>query len=78
MTAIRSSEIGTSLFCKRAWWYKRNGEESANQAEMTAGTEMHQQHGRKVITAGLTRTLAVILVLVAVVLFVSQCTAQIF
>ncbi len=78
MKAIRSSEIGTYLFCKRAWWYKRNGEESANQAEMTAGTEMHQQHGRKVITAGLTRTLAVILVLVAVVLFVSQCTAQIF
>lgn len=78
MKAIRSSEIGTYLFCKRAWWYKRNGEESANRAEMTAGTEMHQQHGRKVIVAGLTRTLAVILVLVAVVLFVSQCTAQIF
>jgi CRISPR/Cas system-associated exonuclease Cas4 (RecB family) len=78
MKAIRSSEIGTYLFCKRAWWYKRKGTKSSNRAEMRAGTEMHQHHGRQVLAAGLTRTIAIILVLAAVVLFVSQCTAQIF
>ncbi len=78
MKAIRSSEIGTYLFCKRAWWYKRKGTKSSNRAEMTAGTEMHQRHGRQVVATGLTRTVAVILVLAAVVMLVSYCTAQIF
>ncbi len=77
MKAIRSSEIGSYLFCKRAWWYARQGEESANQAEMMAGTQLHERHGRRVVKAGMTRVLAIILMLVAVVLLVSYCTVQI-
>ena len=78
MKVIRSSEIGSYLFCKRAWWYARNGEPSLNQAEMKAGTTLHEQHGRRVVAAGLMRILAVILMLTALVLFVSQCTTQVF
>ena len=77
MKIIRSSEIGSDLYCKRAWWYARKGKVSENQAEMKAGTEMHEQHGRQVVTAGLTRTLAVIFLLAALVMIVSFCTAQI-
>ena len=77
MKIIRSSEIGSYLYCRRAWWYARKGKISDNQAEMKAGTEMHEQHGRQVVTAGLTRTLAVILLLVALMMMVSFCTAQI-
>lgn len=77
MKAIRSSEIGSYLFCRRAWWYARQGEISANQAEMTAGTKLHQRHGRRVVAAGLMRTLAVIVMLVALVLLVSYCTTQV-
>lgn len=77
MKAIRSSEIGSYLFCKRAWWYARKGETSTNQAEMLVGTKLHERHGRHVVAAGLTRTLAVIVMLVALVLLVSYCTAQI-
>ena len=76
MKNIRASEVGSYLFCARAWWYSQQGIESTNQAEMTAGTELHRQHGRTVIASGLTRTLALILLLVALVLLVAFCTAR--
>ncbi len=77
MKIIRSSEIGSYLYCRRAWWYRQQGFESSNRVEMAAGTEMHETHGRQVVRAGLTRLGAIILLLLAVVLLVSYCTAQI-
>ena len=77
MKIIRSSEIGSYLYCRRAWWYQKNGAESSNQAEMRAGTAMHEAHGRQVLRAGLTRALAIILLLTALVLLVSYCTMQV-
>ena len=74
---IRASEVGTYLYCARAWWYSRKGIESTNQAEMTAGTELHRLHGRQVIASSLTRALALILLLVALVLLVAFCTRQV-
>ena len=76
MKTLRASEVGTYLYCARAWWYRQQGIESTHQAEMTAGTELHRQHGRTVIASGLTRTLAVILLLVALALLVAFCTAR--
>jgi hypothetical protein len=77
MKTIRASEVGTYLFCGRAWWYGRKGVESSNQAEMTAGSELHRLHGRQVLTASLTRTLALILLLAALVLLAAFCTRQV-
>lgn len=77
MKPIRASEIGSYLFCARAWLYRRQGIESTNQAEMASGTELHRLHGRTVIASGLTRTLALLLFLVALVLAVAYCTARI-
>ena len=77
MKVIRSSDIGSYLYCRRAWWYRKQGAESANQAEMLAGTEIHHKHGRQVVAAGLTRTLATILLLIALMMLVSYCTVQI-
>ena len=76
MKTIRASDVGSYLFCARAWWYHQQGIESNNQAEMTAGTELHRQHGRTVVASRLTRTLAVILLLAALVLMVAFCTAR--
>ncbi len=78
MKPIRASEIGSYLFCARAWWYQQKGIPSSNQAELTAGTELHRQHGRTVILSGLTRLLAVILLLAALVLLAAFCTARLF
>jgi CRISPR/Cas system-associated exonuclease Cas4 (RecB family) len=76
MRTIRASEVGSYLFCARAWWYRQQGMEPINQAEMIAGTELHRKHGRAVIVSGLTRILAVILLLVALALLVAFCTAR--
>ena len=74
---VRASEIGSHLYCRRAWWYRKQGYESQNQAEMTAGTDLHRRHGNKVLAAGLMRALALLLVLAALALLTAWCTAQI-
>jgi CRISPR/Cas system-associated exonuclease Cas4 (RecB family) len=65
MRTIRASEIGAYLYCRRAWWYRKQGVDSDNQSELTAGTALHRQHGRKVLAAGLTRTFGLLLLLLA-------------
>ena len=77
MPVLRASDIGNYLYCRRAWWYKKQGMESENKAELAAGTELHHKHGRKVLAASLTRTLGLILLLAALTLLVAYCTAQI-
>ena len=76
MKAIRASDIGTYLYCRRAWWYRLHGQESINQAELAAGTDLHRAHGRKVISAGIYRMLAVVLLLSALILLTATLTAQ--
>ena len=74
MKAIRASDIGTYLYCHRAWSYRLHGQESLNQAEMAAGTDLHRAHGRKVIRAGLYRALGMVLLLAALVLLTGYLT----
>lgn len=76
MRPIRASEIGSYLFCARAWWYQLQGIESANQAEMAGGTELHHAHGRQVLAARLTRLMALILLLAALMLLAAYCTSR--
>lgn len=77
MRVIRSSDIGNYLYCRRAWWYKKQGFESENQAELATGSQIHRQHGRKVLASSLSRTLGMIFLFVALILLVAYCTAQI-
>lgn len=77
MAVIRSSDIGNYLYCRRAWWYKKQGVESENQAELATGTELHRQHGRKVLASSLARTVGLIMLMIALVLLAAYCTAQI-
>lgn len=78
MKTIRASDIGSYLYCRRAWWYRINGQESTNQAELAAGTELHRTHGRVVFTAGLYRTIAMLLLLGALVALVAYGTILLF
>ncbi|HEY3474781.1 MAG TPA: hypothetical protein VGK56_09240 [Anaerolineales bacterium] len=77
MSVIRSSDIGNYLYCRRAWWYRKQGYESQNQAELTAGTEIHRKHGRKVLAATLNRSLGMVFLFLALILLVAYCTSQI-
>jgi CRISPR/Cas system-associated exonuclease Cas4 (RecB family) len=76
MPVIRSSDIGNYLYCRRAWWYKKQGFESENRTELATGTEIHRQHGRKVVASSLSRSLGILLLLMALVLLVAYCTSQ--
>ncbi len=68
MRVVRASEIGEYVFCHRAWWlHQVQGETSANARELAEGTARHAQHGRQVGLAAGLRTLAVLLLLAAVV-----------
>jgi CRISPR/Cas system-associated exonuclease Cas4 (RecB family) len=78
MKTIRASDIGSYLYCRRAWWYRIKGFESTNQAELAAGTELHRAHGRTVFTAAIYRMLAKLLLLIALVFLVAYGTSLLF
>ena len=74
MRTLRASEIGSYLYCRRAWWYRKNGTEPDNQAELATGTALHRQHGRQVLAASLTRTLGLLLLLLALIFLAAYLT----
>lgn len=76
MSVIRSSDIGNYLYCRRAWWYRKQGIESENKTELAAGTQLHQKHGRQVLASNLTRMVGLTLLLIALVLLAAYCTAR--
>lgn len=77
MRTIRSSDIGNYLYCRRSWWYRKQGTPSENQSELAAGMELHKRHGRRVLASGLARILGLVLLLAAILLLVAYCTAQV-
>ncbi len=78
MRAIRASEIGTYLYCRRAWGYLNSGHEPQNQAEMSSGTWLHEQHGRAVMFISSLRLLAYLLLLTALALFLVYFAGHVF
>jgi hypothetical protein len=76
MRTVRASEIGTYLFCQRAWWYQKQGELSENQAELAGGSRYHRQHGRQVLRAGLLRAAAWALLTIGLALLAAALTLQ--
>ncbi len=76
MRTIKASEIGAFIYCQRAWWYRLQGIEPGNQAELAAGTELHQHHGRQVMVGGLLRGLAWLLLLAALALIAVYLTGR--
>jgi hypothetical protein len=77
MRTIRAAEIGVFLYCRRAWWYRIQGIEPANLAELSNGSELHRRHGRQVFLAGLLRLAGWALLLAALVLLAVYLTGQV-
>jgi hypothetical protein len=77
-TILRASEIGEYVFCHRAWWLHRVKEiESANRAQMQAGTARHVEHGRAIQRAESLRRAAIVLLAIALFLALLFCLAAI-
>jgi CRISPR/Cas system-associated exonuclease Cas4 (RecB family) len=77
MRVLRASEIGSFLYCRRAWWYRKQGVPSQNQAELAAGSALHERHGRAVVAAGLLRGLAFLLLLAGLAVLAAHLTLQV-
>jgi hypothetical protein len=75
---IRASEIGAYLYCKRAWWYQRQGIQAQNTADLASGAALHQRHERDVITSGCIRALAYALLLAAFALITVYAVGRLF
>ena len=78
MRTIRSSEISSYLYCRRAWWFGQRGHPSENLGALAAGTELHARHGRSVLVSGLLRILAYGMLLGAVILLAIVLVNQLF
>jgi len=78
MKTIRASEIGTYLYCHRAWWYQKSGLEPQNLGELAAGVQLHEQHGRVLLVVGCLRSLAYALLLFALVLAAVYLAMRVF
>lgn len=76
MRTIRASEIGTYLYCHRAWWYQHQGYEPVNQTELSGGTELHYRHGRMVMISSCLQIAAYGLLLIALVILAIYLTNQ--
>ena len=73
---VRASEIGEYVYCARAWWLHRvQGYASSNVAALQEGRDVHDRHGRDVVTFGRQRRLALVL---AVLGFLSGVVAVLF
>lgn len=68
MNTIKASEIGSFLYCRRAWWYQRQGIEPENKGVLAAGTDYHTASGRKVAGAEIMKWIAWIALLAALIL----------
>lgn len=52
---LRASEIGAYLYCRRAWWFERQGRHRSHTEALEAGLSWHRRHGRRVLMAWLIR-----------------------
>jgi CRISPR/Cas system-associated exonuclease Cas4 (RecB family) len=70
---IKASEIGEYLYCRRAWWLRRElGVSSQNIREIEAGQQYHEAHGRLVSRARYGRQVAAALLLLVILLMAWQ------
>lgn len=54
-STLRASEVGSYVFCRRAWWYERQGVPSLHAAALQEGAAWHRSQGRQAAAAGCLR-----------------------
>ena len=67
---VKVSEVGTYLFCRRAWAFEREGTPSSREPERIAGTVYHVRHGERVAARERTGGLARAFLVLAIVLLI--------
>ncbi len=72
MRTLRASELGSFLYCQRAWWYQQQGIAPQNQAELKAGSAFHQEHAHGVKLVLALKRMALFLLILAAALAAIQ------
>jgi hypothetical protein len=75
---VRASEIGSFIYCQRAWWYQRQGFEPMNRNELAAGSEFHNTHAGRERSVILIRVFAWVLIFAALVYLAINFGARLF
>jgi len=65
---IRASEIGSFLYCQRAWWYRRKNVPAINAAELAGGEDFHRLHVGQTRSARVLKAAAWVLLALALTL----------
>ena len=68
MRIIRASEIGTFVFCHRAWWYNLQGFSPENVEEIEAGILVHTKHNQLISQVRNLRRLSYLILFIAVLI----------
>ena len=68
---IRASEIGSYLFCQKAWSYGRQGVRATAEAQASceAGLAFHRTHGASVVRSRMLMFIGLILLFAALISF---------
>lgn len=67
---IRASELSSFLYCRRAWWYRRENVPSLNTAELAGGQNFHRRHVNQTQGARVVKVLAVFLLIAVAVIII--------
>lgn len=67
MKVVKASELGTYLYCRRAWVYQKQGIVSQHQEEFARGNDFHRQHGKRILLAFLIKLTGWILLFAALI-----------
>jgi hypothetical protein len=73
---LKTSEIGSFVYCRRAWWYQRQGIRTENTAELSGGRKYHSHHGWRVFSAVFLQRAATIMMLAAILVFILYLSTQ--
>lgn len=68
---ISASELNEYLYCRRAWWYRRSGVESAAVTRLDAGTDSHDDLAAAVSESAQTSRLGRRMIAVGVALLIA-------
>ena len=75
---VRASEIGTFVYCQRAWWYQRQKTQPINDKELADGISYHKEHAQKTRLVGNLQITAWLVIFLALAFLTIYFSLQIF